>query len=148
MDLPSEYPPSRAGRNAARVVSVASILKYDATRRDSYVYDTLAERDSIRLLRIQPADKLDAALHLSITHTTLSTITPSDEDRFKFIALSYCWGPQVFREPVYIEGAGDEAVRTRPALIEDYAKQRNEHLTEILHEASEDEFSAWVDEAE
>jgi len=75
---------------------------------NSYTYSPLKEKDSIRLLQIQPADEINADLHLSIVHTTLSNITATAEDPLAFTALSYFWGLQVDTRPVYINVDKDD----------------------------------------
>ncbi|KAK7182952.1 hypothetical protein PSPO01_11051 [Paraphaeosphaeria sporulosa] len=148
METTQGYLPSL--RNDERSALITTIIKYDASQKDSYIYRPLTERDSIRLLRIQPADEVDADLHLSITHTTLSTMTASNGDPLEFIALSYFWGPQVFRKPVYIE-PGDEAIRIHREISDDYfeerATQRREDLRKHLEAMRVSTLLAYSEEA-
>ncbi|KAF2443831.1 hypothetical protein P171DRAFT_522314 [Karstenula rhodostoma CBS 690.94] len=138
-------------RNDEHSALITAIIEYDAAQKDSYIYGPLTETDSIRLLRIQPVEDIDADLHLSLAHTTLSAITASNEDPLAFIALSYCWGPQVFRKAVYIE-VSDEAMRiakeTSDTVIEECAMQRREDLKKQLSEMPLSTLLAWGEEAE
>lgn len=112
--LPSDdyYATGALPRDSVDRSSSSNSEEYNHTEflsQSPYTYSPLKEKDAIRLLRIQPADQIDASLHLSIVSTTLSSVADSRRHLSSFTALSYCWGSQKIREPVYVHVGGPNA---------------------------------------
>jgi hypothetical protein len=67
-----------------------------------FAYPPLLLDDSIRLVLLCRAPKVEDELHIKLVHATLSTITGSSTDENSYTALSYFWGPQDIRKTVHI----------------------------------------------
>ncbi|TVY13033.1 Heterokaryon incompatibility protein 6, OR allele [Lachnellula arida] len=92
------------------------------TNANTYTYKPLASaQDSIRLLRLKPAENPNSPIHCALFHTSLSRAPP-------YVALSYCWG-----ERVYLE---DENFGVTPNL---------KHALQRLRPASGEDRVLWVD---
>ena len=103
-----------------------------ATLRDvaenAYVYQPLTEPDSIRLLRISPADDEKKQLQVEIIHTKLSSISDSEEDPFAFTALSYVWGQSTLKKWVQVGNKRlSVGINLYDALC--HLRRKDEHIT-------------------
>ncbi|KAK4194911.1 heterokaryon incompatibility protein-domain-containing protein [Triangularia verruculosa] len=89
-------PPFPALSNARHAILVTSQLlahQYNSHRlfgMDKFQYQPLRCRDSIRLLRLDPAASRDSDLKGSLIHTTISECVYNLME--PYTALSYCWG--------------------------------------------------------
>jgi len=80
------------------LVSAASV---PANLGHSYIYSTLSENDSIRLLLLQPALSSSTQIRCSLIHTTLSACAYDIVDHY--IALSYAWGSTTKPNTIWID---------------------------------------------
>jgi hypothetical protein len=64
-------------------------------QQEVYQYQDLAHGDSIRLLELQPSEHIDTEIHGKLVSHRLG-------ESLEFEALSYTWGPPVFREKMNV----------------------------------------------
>ncbi len=75
-----------------------------------YIYKSL-ETSSIRIIRLHPAQSLEAALHCELIHRKLA-------DLESYEAISYVWGDAIFSETLHIsnDSINDSIVKITPSL--------------------------------
>ncbi|TVY42358.1 Heterokaryon incompatibility protein 6,OR allele [Lachnellula occidentalis] len=99
---------------------------------DTYTYRPLDRaHDSIRLLRLKPADSSNSPIqpqpiHCSLFHTSLSQAPP-------YVALSYCWGERGSAQRIYLD---NELISVTPNL---------KHALQRLRPSSGEDLILWVD---
>ena len=100
------------------------------SKRSNAIYEPLKQKDSIRLLFLEPSAEADDPIECTIIHARLG-------DHPSYQALSYEWGPQDAEHDPSITINGKHRLRVRKNLFEG--------LKEIRRTLKESKQALWVD---